>query len=290
LSWQVWEDPRAVLKRYGLRPKRGFSQNFLVSRGAVENIAAAVRAESGEVVVELGPGVGTLTAALLRRGLRVVAVEKDPAMRDVLEREFGSDAPLEVVDGDAAEVDLLGLTPVPPRAVVGNLPYSITGGIFRNLIAQQAGVNQAVLMVQREVRDRLLAKPSGGDYGALTVFVQAAFEVEPVCLVKAGAFFPAPKVDSAVVRLVGRGDAATEETEEFRGVVRASFQQRRKTLRNALSALTGDRDLAQEMCGRANIDPSLRGETLSVAEFKELSRAWRALQSVDSPDGPAKSA
>ncbi len=279
-----------MLRRHGLRPKRGLSQNFLVSRGAVEAIAAAVEAEAGEVVVELGPGVGTLTAALLRRGLRVVAVEKDREMREVLESEFGATSMLHVLDGDAAEVELSDLMECPPAAVVGNLPYSITGAIFRNLTEQRQVVSQAVLMVQREVRDRLLAEPRTREYGALTVFVRAAFVIEPVCFVKAGSFFPPPKVDSAVVKLVARDGDAVEETPEFRSVVRASFQQRRKTLRNALSQVTEDRAVADAVCARAGVDASRRGETLTVAEFQELSQAWRAIQSGSASPGPSSSA
>jgi 16S rRNA (adenine1518-N6/adenine1519-N6)-dimethyltransferase len=273
--WREWEDPRRVLKRHGLRPKRAYSQNFLVSERAVESIARAVNLPEGTQVIELGPGVGTLTSSLARRGWHITAVERDPAMRDVLRQEFGSEGPVEIIDGDAAKVDFARLGPPPPCTVFGNLPYSITGAIFRNLLGQPGVVKTGVFMVQREVRDRLLASPSTKQYGALSVFVGAAYTVSPVCLVKAGAFFPAPRVDSAVVRLEHRGEDAIFESESFRAVVSASFQQRRKTLRNALSTLRGS-EFATALCAAASIDSKRRGETLSVEEFQTLAQALEA--------------
>src|SRR5688572_8076781 len=153
-----WEDPRRVLSRHGLHPKRGFSQNFLVSKHVVDEIVAAVAPAPEELVIELGPGLGTLTAALLRAGARVLAIDADRDMLAVLQRELGHVPTFSARHGDATEVVLADLVPEGRVAVAGNLPYAVTGGIFRNLVAQHQHVARAVLMVQREVRDRLLAK------------------------------------------------------------------------------------------------------------------------------------
>jgi 16S rRNA (adenine1518-N6/adenine1519-N6)-dimethyltransferase len=273
MSAPAFDDPRAVLKRHGLRPKRGYSQNFLVSRHAVERIASAAELRPGDPLVELGAGLGTLTAALMRTGARVIAIERDPDMLRVLETELVP-AGLELRKGDAASIDFgaiaseLGRTP----CVVGNLPYAITGAILRNLVAQRTAIARALVMVQREVGERLQAEAGGAAYGALTVFTSAAFEITQVLKLPAGAFHPAPKVQSVVLRLMPRARALAEETPSFQAVVRAAFQKRRKTLRNALGAALGP-ERAEHVLAATGTDPMRRGETLSVAEFAALAEA-----------------
>jgi 16S rRNA (adenine1518-N6/adenine1519-N6)-dimethyltransferase len=269
----AWEDPRVVLARHGLRAKRSYSQNFLVSQHAVEAIARAAVPEPGVTVVELGPGLGTLTAALLRAGGRVIAIERDRDMLEVLSAELSGFA-LDLRREDAAAVDLSAIAAQAGEkiAVAGNLPYAITGAILRRLIAQQSAISRAVIMVQREVRDRLVAAPGTAQYGALTVFTRAAFAVETVLKVGAGAFHPRPKVDSAVLLLTPRPTPIAEETEAFRTVVRAAFQSRRKTLRNALTAASSAA-VAAKAIGLAGLEPDVRGETLDVAQFAALAAA-----------------
>jgi 16S rRNA (adenine1518-N6/adenine1519-N6)-dimethyltransferase len=237
-------DARDLLRKYDLLPKRSFSQNFLIQPGAIAQIADAVAA-LGDQVVELGPGLGALTHALLARGCSVLAVELDRDMVHVLQEEFAEQERLEVRQGDAAEVDL------------------------------RVALRGAVLMVQREVRDRLIAEPATKEYGALTIFTRAGFEIETVCRLRPGSFYPAPQVESAVVRLLPREAPLAEETDSFQAVVRAAFQMRRKTLRNALRAL-GDPDRADRALSIAGIDPARRGETLSIDEFAQLAEGWDA--------------
>ena len=268
----AWEDPRRVLARHGLSPKKAFSQNFLVSRPVVEGIVRAIAPRAGERVIELGPGLGTLTGSLLSAGARVVAVEKDREMIAVLREEFRERGALEVIEGDAAAIDLGALAEGERIALAGNLPYAITGGIVRNLCEHAASLSRAVIMVQKEVRDRLIAKPDTREYGALTVFVQARFDVKPVLKVPAGAFHPPPKVESAVVMLVPREVPRAEETEAFRTVVRAAFQARRKTLRNALGQAVGTAR-AEAALEAAGIDGRRRGETLSIEELARVGGA-----------------
>ena len=269
-------DARDLLRKYDLLPKRSFSQNFLIQPGAVAQIADAAVA-LGHAVVELGPGLGALTYALLARDCTVLAVELDRDMIHVLREEFAEERGLDLQQGDAANVDFAAYSRAcgSKLVVTGNLPYQATGAILRGVVAHRAVLSGAVLMVQREVRDRLVAEPGTKAYGALTVFTRAGFEVETVCRLRPGSFYPAPKVDSAVVRLLPRKAPLAEEAESFQEVVRAAFQMRRKTLRNALRAL-GDADRADRALGDAGIDPRRRGETLSIEEFARLAECWEA--------------
>jgi len=267
-------DARDLLRKYDLLPKRSFSQNFLIQPGATAQIADATEA-LGHQVVELGPGLGALTHALLERGCNVLGVELDRDMVRVLREEFAGQERLEIRHADAAEVDFTEYSRAcgSKLVVTGNLPYQATGAILRRVVAHRAVLNGAVLMVQREVRDRLVAEPATKQYGALTVFTRAGFEVETVCRLRPGSFYPAPKVESAVVRLLPRATPLAEETESFQAVVRAAFQMRRKTLRNALRGL-GDPERADRALSTAGIDPGRRGETLSIEEFARLAECW----------------
>ena len=262
--WRAWRDPRVVLREHGLRPSRHHSQNFLIALGVVEAIADAV----GEVarVVEIGPGLGTLTAELARRGLSVVALEKDRRMIEVLEDELRG-ADVRVVAGDATRLDLaaLGATPVD---LVGNLPYAITGAILRRLVEQVSALNRATIMVQKEVRDRLLAEPGTKAWGAPSAFVGNVFEVHSIRVVEKGSFHPPPKVRSAVVSLVPRAEARARAA-LFGPTVRAIFAQRRKTLRNALRAAF-DHDAVEAVM--THYAPTTRGETLDIEALGLLAR------------------
>lgn len=270
-------DARDLLRKYGLTPKRSFSQNFLIQPGATARVADAT-VELGSQVIELGPGLGALTHALLVRGCQVLAVELDRDMVHVLRQELGTHEGLEIRQGDAAELDLTAYSKAcgAKLVVTGNLPYQATGAILRQVVRHRDALVGAVLMVQREVRDRLIAEPGTKEFGALTVFVQAGFEVDTVCRLRPGSFYPPPQVDSAVVRLRPRSAPLARETATFRALVRAAFQMRRKTLRNALRTL-GDVERCRRAAHDAGIDLGRRGETLSVQEFGTLASCWDAL-------------
>lgn len=283
----TFRDPRKVLAEHGLSPKRGFSQSFLTSRGVVERIARAAELRAGETVVELGAGLGTLTSALIATGARVIAVERDRELAPVLRAELGDAAT--VVEADAATLDLAALR-LPGEAevcVVGNLPYAITGAILQNLHRQREVVARAVLMVQLEVAERLLARPGSAEYGALSVFTQAGFEVRRVTRVAPGSFHPPPRVHSAVIHLRRLQPPRAVERDAFRRVVRAAFQARRKTLRNALAPLGMD---AEALLRAAGIDPRRRGETLDVEELDALACAVEAHSDDAGGDGTPDSA
>lgn len=271
-----WEDPRTVLKRHDLWAKRAFSQNFLVARPVVERIAAQAHAVDAGVVVELGPGLGTLTKALLASGSRVHAVERDRDMIAVLQTELRDVARLTVREGDAAKLDLHALSHElgSPITAVGNLPYAITGAIMRTVVEAADVVPAAVFMVQREVRDRMQAAPATSEYGALTVFATVRYDVSTLMHVGRNCFHPPPKITSSVVVLKRREVPRAALTPTFQQVVRASFETRRKTLRNALlNARPGEQTTIDSALTAAGVDGKRRGETLSVEEFDRLAQA-----------------
>jgi len=270
----VSRDPRALLREAGLRPKKGFGQNFLVAPQIAEQIAAAAvpEAESGATVVEIGAGTGALTSALLARGAHVIAIERDRDLVPVLRETFAQriDAgELEVVEADAKTFDYAAVPA--PFVLCGNLPYQVTGPLLEKATGLVTAVRRAVFMVQREVAERLASKPETKEYGALTVFVRAAFEVEVLMRVKPGSFFPPPEVTSAVVVLSPRADRIPE-TPRFRALVHGAFEQRRKTLRNAWSGVA-EREVLERAAAACGIALERRGETLSEVEFGRMAEA-----------------
>jgi 16S rRNA (adenine1518-N6/adenine1519-N6)-dimethyltransferase len=275
--------PRLLLERYGLRAKHPFGQNFLSDANISRQIAELATTPPGGTVIEIGAGLGSLTRPLLARAARVVAIERDRDLVPALKDEFGeavAEGRLEIAEADAKQVDYAALlsSGPSPRTIAGNLPYQLTGPLLRLAVALTNSYDRAVFMVQLEVADRLVARPSQSEYGALTVFVEAACRVERKMVVKRGAFYPQPRVDSAVVVLVPRLEPIHPETAEFRAVVKAAFAQRRKTLRNAWRALPGaSGDVVARAAERAGIDLDARGETLDAAAFARMTREFTAL-------------
>jgi 16S rRNA (adenine1518-N6/adenine1519-N6)-dimethyltransferase len=265
-----------LLRAHGLSPKKRFGQNFLADPHACRAIAEAATTPAGGTVIEIGPGLGALTRPLLERAARVTAIEYDRDLVPILERELAGPiaaGQLSLVNADALDVDWgAALAGGPrPHVIAGNLPYLITGKLLERAVALAPAIDRAVFMVQAEVADRLAAAPDTEDYGALTVFVQAAFAVKKILTVKGGAFYPRPEVDSAVVLLVPAPRAA--ETPAFRAAVKAAFGARRKTLRNAWKGLYGwSRDELAARAAEAGISLDARGETLAVEDFARLAR------------------
>jgi len=267
--------PRALLEKYGLRAKKSWGQNFLADDGILADIARLAVERPGERVVELGAGLGHLTAHLLGRGAEVVAVERDRDMARVLRGEFGDAIRLE--EADAARIDFGRLAGPgdPSVAVVGNIPYHLTSPILFSILDQAGAVSRAVLLVQREVAERLAAGPGTKEWGLLSVLLQQRARVELERIVARGSFHPPPRVDSAVVRIdLGARKPKSVDPERFRRLVKAGFGQRRKTLRNALEAARlAPREEMERALAQAGIDPSRRGETLTVEEWEALDRA-----------------
>jgi 16S rRNA (adenine1518-N6/adenine1519-N6)-dimethyltransferase len=276
-------DARALLRQAGLSPKRSFGQNFLVSDRIVRGIAEACvpDAEVGRArVLELGAGLGALTSDLLERAAHVTAVERDRDLVPVLSHALGAAieaGKLTVLEADAQAVDIrevLGSDGATsgPRVLCGNLPYQITGRLLQLAVTSAASVDRVVFMVQDEVAERLVAKPGTKDYGALTVFVRAAFDVRRVFKVSPGSFHPPPEVTSSVVCLVPVRPARAEETDTFRALVKGGFGMRRKTLRNAWGGVAPAEMIARA-AALANVSLDARGETLSVEDYARMAAA-----------------
>jgi 16S rRNA (adenine1518-N6/adenine1519-N6)-dimethyltransferase len=249
---------------HGHVPRRRFGQNFLADPGYVERIMAAIDPRPGDNLVEIGPGLAALTGRLIERAGSIAAVEIDRDLAARLRESFGPHR-LRLHEADALAFDFGALGPA--LRVVGNLPYNISSPLLFHLADHEARLRDVHVMLQREVVARMTAAPDTSDYGRLSVMLQVRFGVTRLFTVPAGAFRPAPKVESAVARLVPLGadrphlgDAAL-----FARIVSAAFGQRRKTLRNALSAIVDATTLEQ-----AGIDPGARGETLSVADIVRL--------------------
>jgi 16S rRNA (adenine1518-N6/adenine1519-N6)-dimethyltransferase len=269
-------DPRVVLREAGLRPKKSFGQNFLVATPIALAIAEACvpEGERGKArVVERGAGTGVLTRFLAERARSVVAIERDRDLAPILVRELG-DARVQTLEADAASVDFAACLgpadPGSPRVLCGNLPYAITGQLLRKTVDASGSIERAVFMVQDEVARRLAAAPGSKERGALSVFVQAAFDVRRLSRVPPGAFHPPPAVTSAVVELVPLRPPRARESAAFRAVVKGAFQARRKTLRNAWRALVQSMAGLEDAARRANVDLDARGETLEVEAFARM--------------------
>ena len=266
-------DMRAILSRHGLTPKKSFGQNFLLDRNLCSRLAE-LAAPEGAFVVEIGAGLGAFTAPLLARSRRVIAIERDRDLVPVLGAELAQaiDAGrLAVVEADAKAFDYRAAFAAEsaPRALAGNLPYQITGPLLELAVSLSEVVERAGFLVQLEVADRLAATPGSEAYGALSVFVQAAYDVERALLVRRGAFLPQPNVDSAFVVLTPKRPPIARETDGFRRVVKAAFGQRRKKLRNAWAELA-PREALDAAAARAGVDLELRGEVLAVRDFARM--------------------
>jgi 16S rRNA (adenine1518-N6/adenine1519-N6)-dimethyltransferase len=267
-----------LLRARGLAPKKRFGQNFLADPHAARLIAEAATTPEGGTVLEIGAGLGALTRPLLARAARVTAIERDRDLVPILAEELGdavAGGKLAIVEADALDVDWGAAVATGPRphAVAGNLPYLITGKLLERAVGLADAIDRAVFMVQAEVADRLAAAPGTEAYGALSVFVQAAFEVRKILSVKGGAFYPRPEVGSAVVLLVPHRPRRAEETPAFRAAVKAAFGTRRKTLRNAWKGIYGwSREELEARAAEAGISLDARGETLDVEAFGRLAR------------------
>jgi 16S rRNA (adenine1518-N6/adenine1519-N6)-dimethyltransferase len=275
--------PKQTLLRFALHAKKSFGQNFLADAQLVDRIAALAGDTPAEVV-EIGAGLGGLTYSLLMRGHQVTAIERDRDMIPVLQEllaEAIESGQLRVLEADAKQVQLSELfTPGKRRILMGNLPYQITGPLLENSVHSRAEFDRAVFLVQKEVAERLTAPPGGKTYGALSVFCQAAFKIQRAFLVRRGAFYPQPNVDSAVVTLDVHASPRAEETEAFRALVRGAFRERRKTLRNAWQGVLGlSREAVQATADAAGVSLDARGETLSVEDF------WRMTQELQRGQG-----
>ena len=261
---------RRVVPAHETRARKRFGQHFLHDRAVVRRIVDAIAPRPDDLIVEIGPGRGALTFPLLETGCELHVVEIDRDLAAALRRQAVQHPNLVVHEADALEFDLARVAPPPRRLrVTGNLPYNISTPLVFRLLAALPRITDMHLMLQREVVNRMASPPGTREYGRLSVMVQLDCEVERILQVGSGAFSPAPRVDSAVVRLrpSPRTGLAPANRARFEAIVRSCFTKRRKTLRNALRGLCDETTI-----GAAGIDSQARPETLTIDEFIELTR------------------
>jgi 16S rRNA (adenine1518-N6/adenine1519-N6)-dimethyltransferase len=271
---------REIVERFGFSFKKSLGQNFLVDTNILQKIVQAAELNKQKAVVEIGPGIGALTEQLCRAAGNVLAVEIDQRLLPILEETLSPYDNVEVIHGDILKLDVHALlreklTAYEKISVVANLPYYVTSSILMKLLEDRLPLEHIVVMIQKEVADRIAAKPGSKDYGSLSVAAQYYAEAEVALTVPASVFIPRPNVDSAVLKLTLRDKPAVTVTDEdlFFRVVKASFAQRRKTIyNNLLSQMFGkeDKEKVTEILHAAGIDPTRRGETLSLEEFARL--------------------
>ncbi len=270
-------DVPRLLRQYGLHPNRTLGQNFLVDESALRQVVEAARVTPQDAVLEIGPGLGSLTRHLARLAQRVVAVEIDASLIPALQQVVGHFPNVTLVQGDILSLKLEQWLPEPDFLVVANIPYNITSALIRHLLEGAAPPRCLVLTVQREVAERICALP--GDMSLLALSVQVYGRPEITAHIPAAAFYPPPRVDSAILR-IERYPAPLippAELEAFFQLIKAGFSQKRKTLRNALAAgLRLPPPAVVELLHSAHIDPMRRAETLSLPEWREVTNQYLA--------------
>ncbi|SMY12244.1 16S rRNA (adenine(1518)-N(6)/adenine(1519)-N(6))-dimethyltransferase RsmA [Brevibacterium jeotgali] len=277
-------DVRVLADGLGLRPTKQRGQNFVIDPNTVRMIVGAAHLDGSQTVVEIGPGLGSLTLGLLAAGHRVVAVEIDELLAsrlpetvhrfaaDVFDAPAGAE-PFALVNADAMRVTELPDHLGEPTALVANLPYNVAVPVLLHFLATFPAIRQVLVMVQAEVADRLAAPPGSRTYGVPSVKAQWYGTVDRAADVGKNVFWPAPNVGSGLVRIMRRDTPREGDRDAVFAVVDAAFAQRRKTLRSALSGWAGSASAAEAVLTRAGVDPSARGETLTVDDFAAIAEA-----------------
>jgi 16S rRNA (adenine1518-N6/adenine1519-N6)-dimethyltransferase len=276
-----------IKNRHGFRLSKSLGQNFLTDKNVIDKIIEKTNIGKNDLVIEIGPGIGVLTAAAAEEAGKVIAIEIDRNLIPILQETLGTFDNIEIINNDVLKTDLNKLLEqnqeingqkISGVKIIGNLPYYITTPIIMKILEDRVPVDSITIMLQKEVADRIKAAPGSRTYGALSVAVQFYCTVEHVANAPKEIFIPQPKVDSAVIRMDVRKERPVQVNSEeaFFAVVKAGFGQRRKTLLNALTGLDGlAKDEISEVMAAAGIDPIRRAETLSLEEFAALANALR---------------
>ena len=277
---------KEVVQKHNFKFSKSLGQNFLIDTNVIDRILEGARVQEGDYVIEVGPGIGTLTKEMGRTAEKVVAIEIDKTLIPILEETLADFPNIEVINQDILKVDVQELVKEKlnggPVKLIANLPYYITTPIVMKFLEEDIPVTDIVVMVQKEVADRMNAQPNSKDYGALSVAVQYYCDTEIVAKAPRHMFMPQPNVDSTVIGLHVREEKKYNVDNEdiFFKTVKASFGQRRKTLLNSLGGLGFlNKDQIREALQEANIDEKRRGETLSIEEFASLSNAVNRIHS-----------
>ena len=269
---------REVLDRYGFKFSKGLGQNFLIDGNIVRNIVKGAGITKDDYVLEIGPGMGTLTEELSLRAKKVVAIEIDNRLKPILEETLKPYDNIEIVYGDVLKLPLKDIIDEKcqggPVKVVANLPYYVTTPIISRLIEEGLPFHSISVMVQKEVADRMVAKPHTKDYGSLTLFVGFYTKAEIILKVPKSVFMPQPKIDSSVIKLTIKEELPDVNKDSYFKLVRAAFSKRRKTLINALSSygLEVEKEEIRQALIRAGIDENLRGENLDMDDYIKIAK------------------
>lgn len=279
---KVYEDTKFLMKKYGITANKKLGQNFLIDENVIDTIANASEISQDDLVIEIGPGLGTLTDKLLQKAGKVIAIELDERMISILKDRFFMYDNFEIMNEDVLKVDLnkliqenkeqLGLE----RAkIVANLPYYITTPIIMKLLEEKLDIESITVMIQKEVADRLTAIPGGKNSGAITYTVYYYATSEEVLTVPNNSFIPEPEVESEVIKLNLRKEPVIKVTDEkkFFALIKAAFMQRRKTLLNAIgnSGLNTTKEQMEQILKELDIDTRIRGEALTIDQFAKIS-------------------
>lgn len=267
---------REVLDKFGFKFSKSLGQNFLIDGNIVRNIVKGSQANKDDYVLEIGPGIGTLTEELALNAKKVVAVEIDRNLLPILDYTLSKHDNVEIVEGDILKINIHDLIDEKlnggPIKVVANLPYYVTTPIIARLIEEDLNIESITVMVQKEVAQRIVAPPGNKQYGSLTVFVNFYSDPEILLSVPKTVFMPQPKVDSAVIRLNMKEPPVDIDKKLFFKIVKAAFGQRRKTILNSLSnrELGLDKEQVKELLERSNISPKARAENLKIEDFIKI--------------------
>lgn len=268
---------KEIIDKYNFRFSKGLGQNFLIDGNIVRKICEEGEVSKEDDILEIGPGIGTLTEELSYKANKVVAVELDKSLFPILDETLAGCNNVEIVPGDILKIDLSKLFSEKFESenikIVANLPYYITTPIIGRLLEEELDIDSILVMVQSEVAERMKASPGTKDYGSLSVFVQYYTDPEIVLLVPKTAFMPRPNVDSAVIKLkIRKEKIELKDREIFFKVVKAAFSQRRKTILNSLSSgLKTDKATIRAILEKVDIDPKLRAENLTIEDFSKIS-------------------
>ncbi len=270
---------KEILSKYGFKFSKSLGQNFLIDGNIVRKIVEKAKITKEDCVLEIGPGMGTLTEELALSAKKVLAIELDKNLLPILDETLEDYENVEIVHGDVLKVDLEKLIEEKldnkPVKVVANLPYYVTTPIITKLLESNLNIDSIIVMVQKEVAERMEAKPGGKDYGSLSVFVNFYSIPEIIINVPKTVFMPQPKIDSAVIKLNIKKDLPDIDKDKFFKIVKAAFSKRRKTLLNALSSygFSIDKEVIKETLEQLNIKPEIRAENLSIEDFIKISKS-----------------
>ncbi len=267
------EETIAILNKYGLRANKKLGQNFLINESIIYDIVKKANVTKEDVVIEIGPGLGSLTKELINNAKKVIAIELDPNMIDILKSRFGIFDNFEVIYGDVLKIDLEELIKgYDSVKVVANLPYYITTPIIMKLLEDKLKIKSITVMVQKEVGERICATHKDKEYGAITVSVQYYSEPQIIIDVPKENFLPAPEVDSCVIRLNMREKPPVSLKDEklFFRLVKGAFTQRRKTINNSLTCSGKSKEEIMAALNKLGIDSKLRAENLSIQQYADI--------------------